>query len=844
MFPLNLHLKKKQKTAYSESEPFSGFLLEENTLHDSKEAFLHCLIKGILIFTASFGCISGLLSEFDISYHVLLVLFIILLSSLALSFIHLKKWLFNLGYPVLFVAFVTMLLRYRLLANSGFQALLNIINEEYSAHFLMLFTRESTETITDRYLTITVAAIFLGIFLAILVNVGTFQDMYFCTTLNLTFWPLQLGIYIGKYPSFPSIALLFFSYFAIYMLKHSGHYHFIYPGKKKEYTRTYRRKGDNYVFYKSNARNMAQLCLFALILSLFISAFGSAAISRSEAEAAKSGSLKTSVDSYVKILVQNGFAGLFNRYEATGGISNGRLGGVSSVRPDYETDLIITFVPYAYETIYLKSFVGAEYTGSSWTEPSSVSTGYQYSLSANNTQDYHSSCAYTEGETLSSMMENGIVPSMSGKMIVENVDASPNHLYLPYYIAPITSGVAITQENTIRGVLLQNNSQIYDYIPYSPSQTDLDERSSTFFSNLQDEEQAEYLTAYQEECYNNYLQIPDDIRPVLEFYQDEIGTGSSLSEQIALIRRFLTTNYTYDMSPGTTPRGEDFVTYFLGTQKKGYCAHFASAATLLFRSYGIPARYVEGYVASQSAISERAQATEYDVDDFFSGENILGTSNVVEVEINDGDAHAWVEVFIDGFGWMPVEVTPPSSDDDETTYSDFLSALSGLFGTESSQQGNDTTTDLEYHDLFSSFHLDGSPVMIVFLILLISALVCPLLIVCVRRLHSFIRRRQAYQHGRYDICIAYAYQQLHKHLAKKYPNEILLLPSDTGVLLEKLLSASSNQSAKKLVRLLEQHRTSISEQIALTEKSCFSGKQVSKETADLLITFYHYSCSL
>ena len=56
-------------------------------------------------------------------------------------------------------------------------------------------------------------------------------------------------------------------------------------------------------------------------------------------------SLKEFTDPYVKIFVQNGLSGFFNRYHATGGLSNGRLGGISSIRPDYQTDLIVTFVP-------------------------------------------------------------------------------------------------------------------------------------------------------------------------------------------------------------------------------------------------------------------------------------------------------------------------------------------------------------------------------------------------------------------------------------------------------------------------------------------------------------------
>ena len=74
------------------------------------------------------------------------------------------------------------------------------------------------------------------------------------------------------------------------------------------------------------------------------------------------------------------------------------------------------------------------------------------------------------------------------------------------------------------------------------------------------------------------------------------------------------------------------MTYFLTESRRGYCMHFASAATLLLRWIGVPARYVAGYVADVPA----------------SG----------HVRVPDSAAHAWVEVYIEGYGWEPVEVTP------------------------------------------------------------------------------------------------------------------------------------------------------------------------------------------
>ena len=87
----------------------------------------------------------------------------------------------------------------------------------------------------------------------------------------------------------------------------------------------------------------------------------------------------------------------------------------------------------------------------------------------------------------------------------------------------------------------------------------------------------------------------------------------------------------YDAGTPAMSPGEDFVTHFL-TEGRGYCIHFATAGVLLLRMQGIPARYVTGYVV-QLDNRGRGQAL-------------------------DSDAHAWVEIYLDGYGWYPVEMTP------------------------------------------------------------------------------------------------------------------------------------------------------------------------------------------
>ncbi len=148
--------------------------------------------------------------------------------------------------------------------------------------------------------------------------------------------------------------------------------------------------------------------------------------------------------------------------------------------------------------------------------------------------------------------------------------------------------------------------------------------------------EAEILSAelsYADKAEDYYTQLPASVREELEPFVAECGDdwrgGIDAAQGVA---RYLEERAVYDLNTPKTPEGEDFALYFLKESRRGYCMHFATAATLLLRAMGIPARYVSGYVA-----------------DTRGGE---------WVEVPDSNAHAWVEVYCTGYGWYPVEVTP------------------------------------------------------------------------------------------------------------------------------------------------------------------------------------------
>lgn len=119
--------------------------------------------------------------------------------------------------------------------------------------------------------------------------------------------------------------------------------------------------------------------------------------------------------------------------------------------------------------------------------------------------------------------------------------------------------------------------------------------------------------------------------------------ASDKIEFINAIRPYLQENIKHTNKVNKCPKDTDFVENFLFNTKKGYSTHFASAAAVLMQARGYPARYVEGYFIPVKAFNNT------------KSEDILSSKTI---DITDKYAHAWIEIFDETYGWIPVEVTP------------------------------------------------------------------------------------------------------------------------------------------------------------------------------------------
>lgn len=133
----------------------------------------------------------------------------------------------------------------------------------------------------------------------------------------------------------------------------------------------------------------------------------------------------------------------------------------------------------------------------------------------------------------------------------------------------------------------------------------------------------------------------DDLNQILTEEELQVMSISEMQYIIQEVQKMLWEDNVYSLDLEEVPQGEDSVEYFLFDQHKGYCTHFATAATLLFRMNDIPARFVSGYLVMPS--------------DFKKNKDGTWTASVT-----DERAHAWTEVFCDNIGFCPVEATPPA----------------------------------------------------------------------------------------------------------------------------------------------------------------------------------------
>lgn len=288
---------------------------------------------------------------------------------------------------------------------------------------------------------------------------------------------------------------------------------------------------------------------------------------------------------------------------------DGDLGNIDEIVFDGDTIFEVT-VPESAQIIYLKGFTGDRYNGTGWRE-----SEYVPELSTQIT-----SAEFFPMRVLREF--DGFDDLEPLYMIVRNTEQTPKPRYFPSYAAGLLESDGVRRK-------------YWGYFPSGDWQTKVILTAST---QLLPREMCDDERLLREEAYEDCLDVPGSFDCAESFFEDYDGTD--MLEELSYIRKKLSDECEYTLESGRRPIGKDFAKWFLTENKKGSCTHFATAAVLLCRSRGIPARYCEGFI----------------VDPKDGGRSL--EDGYITMAVPDNRAHAWAEIYINGFGWMVFESTP------------------------------------------------------------------------------------------------------------------------------------------------------------------------------------------
>lgn len=334
------------------------------------------------------------------------------------------------------------------------------------------------------------------------------------------------------------------------------------------------------------------------------------------------------------------------RYDKLGGDEIDQLtkGDLTETRPFvYTENTVMKLRMQLPRSMYLRAFTGGSFENGKWSEAAEGAYSGEYTGVTEwlAQQDFY---PWMQQDRLYRMSEDYDFVSAE----VENINGNSKYVYLPYEAAmtgdTLPDSVNYKKDYGAFSKGLTGQRE-YTFTAFLSDFTDYDEQGLAKWlrevkQSPEWEEYAEPEAVYRRYVYDTYLYVPDGETRALGTSGIEKCEGKTIDYTLHYIRKLFDEEFTYNLEQEKAPAGKDELAYFMDESRSGNDMHFATAAALMFRKAGIPARYAEGYYISPDYIMLYTEMSD------------------VTIDVTDSMSHSWVEIYIDELGWFPVEVVP------------------------------------------------------------------------------------------------------------------------------------------------------------------------------------------
>lgn len=317
---------------------------------------------------------------------------------------------------------------------------------------------------------------------------------------------------------------------------------------------------------------------------------------------------------------------LFGETVQSQSFSDGKLRRVDSRVVKGERQLLIEAQNIG--AVYLKCYTGCVYDGGMWNDVPAA----EYAALWQSSEFSSVGVSMLWQAQYDNLAQRGLM--IRRQLTITDIQSDSDYCFMPYFVSGAMdgdgNGIAVLAD--CDGVRGGSNKFVYTY--YSLARNNF---SYTYCNTLLQSFESPYAAAnnvYTDFVYQHYLSLPNSCGRIAA----DFGVYSALTidEKLSLVYKYLSESTSYSLNVQRIPVGADFAEYFIYQSKQGYCVHYATAAAVMLRAMGVPTRFAEGYYISSVTAKRLTDGQLY---------------------LTDADRHAWVEVYYDNLGWLPVEFT-------------------------------------------------------------------------------------------------------------------------------------------------------------------------------------------